>query len=50
MKPDERAVVDGFVMRDSVAQQVEISHSVMHVAAHPASSDARESVAQAWQP
>ena len=50
MKPAEWAVVDRFVVRDAVAQQVEISHGVMYVPAHALASDARESVAETRQP
>jgi hypothetical protein len=33
------------MVRDAIAQQVEISHGIVHVAAHPASPDPREGVA-----
>jgi hypothetical protein len=50
MKPAKWAVVDRFVVRNPVAQQVEVPHGVVYVAAHSSASDARESVAEAWQP
>ena len=46
----QRAVVDRLVVRDAVAQQVQVAHGIVNVPAHPPSPDSRERVAQAGQP
>jgi hypothetical protein len=50
VKLTEGTIVDWFIVRDAIAQQVEISHGIVHVPAHPASPYSREGVAQAGKP
>ena len=50
MESAKRAVMDGLVVGDAVAEQVEFLHGIMHIPAHPAPFDAREGSAKAREP
>ncbi len=47
MEPAERTIVDGLVMGDTVAQQVKLSHRIMHISTHATTRNSRERLTEA---